>query len=372
MRENTSYKVLWVEDDLSIILSYQVTAGIKGIELDVANNWEEAEEKLRSNFNEYSAIVLDAQCKIKKTDNVASNLFLGHVSVRLSRICGEKHKFIPWYVLSAGTMNDFGIVLELINTEERRNFDAIWGPMRYIKAADVEIDGKKIAQEEMLFENIKRVASSSGVNTVLFRHSDVFRYLGEGRVFGYIKARTYMLKMLSALYYPEENLNFVYEGNPLRKVLEYMFRSANKFGLLPDDCFDSYGNVRLLDASRYMAGRECNVYEGRNITHKVRFGEPGDGNEGSGGDSIFNEEIAMFVKNILNYSNSDSHTNEEDPYVIEEDKKEIFFGYVLQLCHVIKWVGEYINSNSDIDVNKSMTRIIPYECNISSSDTLKS
>lgn len=66
MREEMFYKVLWVEDDLSIIRGYQITAEAKDIELDVATNWEEAEEKLRINFNEYSAIILDAQCKIKK------------------------------------------------------------------------------------------------------------------------------------------------------------------------------------------------------------------------------------------------------------------------------------------------------------------
>lgn len=50
MREETFYKVLWVEDDLSIIQGYQIIAESKDIELDVATNWEEAEEKLRINF----------------------------------------------------------------------------------------------------------------------------------------------------------------------------------------------------------------------------------------------------------------------------------------------------------------------------------
>lgn len=359
MREGIFYKVLWVEDDPSITEGYQMAAESKDLELDVAPNWEVAEKKLRINFNEYSAIILDAQCKIKEADKIASKLFLGHVSVRLSRIFGEKHKFIPWYVLSAGTMDDFGVVLELINTEERQSFDSLWGTLKYIKAADTVIDGRKIAQEDILFENIRRVASMTGINTVLFRHSDVFKFLGEGRVFGYIKARTYMLKMLSALYYPEENLNFVYEGNPLRKVIEYIFRGANKFGLLPDGCLDPNGHIVLLDASRFMAGLATNVYEGRTLKYKVRFGKPGTGKDGSGGDCIFNQEIATFVKNILNYSNSDSHTNEDDPYIIEENKKEVFFGYVLQLCHVVKWVGEYIESNSDIEANKSKIRIIP-------------
>ena len=38
MREEMFYKVLWVEDDLSIIRGYQITAESKDIELDVATN----------------------------------------------------------------------------------------------------------------------------------------------------------------------------------------------------------------------------------------------------------------------------------------------------------------------------------------------
>lgn len=343
MREETFYKVLWVEDDQTIIQGYQFKAEAKDINLDVATNWEDAEKKLRINFNEYSAIILDAHCKIKKDDNVASKNFLGHASVRLSRIFGEKHKFIPWYVLSAGTMDDFGVVLELINTEERKNFDSLWGPLRYIKAVD----------EEVLFDNIKKVSSNTSINTVLFRHAEVFKYLGEERVFSYITARTYMLKMLSALYYPEDNLNFVYEGNPLRKVLEYIFRGANRYGLLPDECFNTKGHIILSNARGYMAGSEVNVFDGRIVKHKARYGESGE--------SIFNSEIAEVVNKILDFSNSDSHTNEDDPYVIEENKKEIFFGYVLQLCHVIKWLGDYIESNSDVEANKSKIKIIKTE-----------
>ena len=102
-----------------------------------------------------------------------------------------------------------------------------------------------------------------------------------------------------------------------------------------------------------MAGLEVNVYDGRTIKHKVKYGEIGE--------SIFNQEIAMFVKNILNFSSSDSPTNEDDPYVIEEDKKEIFFGYVLQLCHVVKWVGHYIEFNPDVEVNRSKTKVVSIE-----------
>lgn len=245
-------------------------------------------------------------------------------------------------------MDDFGVVLDLINTEERKSFDVLWGPLRYIKGVE----------EKALYTNIRNIAESSSINTVLFRHANVFKYIGEGRIFDYVMARTYILKMLSALYYPEENLNFVDDGNPLRKVLEYLFRGANKYGLLPDDCFDPKGNIRLLDASRFMGGKNANAYEGEK-KYYVRYGKPGPYKEGAGGDSIFSNDVAMLVKNILEFSNIDSHTDEEETYVIDEDKKEIFFGYLLQLCHVIKYLGEFIETHPNIEENKSKIRIIP-------------
>lgn len=352
------YKVLWVDDDLSIIDGFQIAAEKYDIELDVAYNWEMAEKKLRANFNEYTAIILDANCKIKETDHVASYVFLGHASTRLSNIFGEKHKYIPWYVLSAGTMEKFDTVLELINTEERKKFEVDWGEMKYLKHG-VDRSGERSVNK--LFANIKKVAANASINTVLFRHSDVFKYVGEDRVIGYAKARAYMLKVLSSLYYPEENLNFVYEGNPLRKVLEYLFRSANKHGLLTDDLFDSSGHITILDASRFMAGLNTKERYGTDHKQAIRWGKAGKGKEGAGGDSIFPSDIALFVKNIQDFSSSDSHTEEDEPYVIDETKKEIFFGYVLQLCHVIKWFGEYVKQNLNVEANKSKFNIIAFD-----------
>lgn len=345
MTEDKTYKVLWVEDDISIIDSYQRIAEGFGIDLEVATNWEAAEEMLRANFNEYSAIILDAMCKIKKSDSTPSKLFLGHVSVRLSRIMGEKHKFIPWYVLSAGTMDHFGIVLEFINTEERKSMDPLWGPMKYIKGGD---------NEDELFRKIYEIASDTEINKVLFRHSDVFKYLGKEDFIDYNMARTSMLKMLSAMYNPEENLNFVYDGNPLRKVAEYLFRTANKKGLLPDDCLENRGNegVNLIDASRFMSG--LNPYY-----CKYRYGNAGDGKDGKGGDAIFSEDICQTMRQVLNFTNADSHTKEDDPYTINEDKKEIFFGFVLQLCQVIKDFGRFLESHPDRTMNTKMFTLKP-------------
>ena len=57
MADNITYKVLWVDDDPSIVEGYQNTADEYFIELDHSPNWEDAERKLMISFNEYSAIM---------------------------------------------------------------------------------------------------------------------------------------------------------------------------------------------------------------------------------------------------------------------------------------------------------------------------
>ena len=64
------------------------------------------------------------------------------------------------------------------------------------------------------------------------------------------------------------------------------------------------------------------------------------------------------MKNILNYSSSDSYTYEDEPYFIDAQAKELFFGYVMQLCHVIKWYGNYAAGNPNFEENKKKHRII--------------
>ena len=348
MNTDLKLKVLWVDDDESILDAFISLAEEYGIYLDYATNWEEAEIKLKLHFKEYSAIILDAQCKIKKMDSVPSSNFLGHAITRLSRICGEKQELIPWYILSAGTMKNLDIVKQFVN-EERKTMEPIWGQMFYFK------DSEKGDACDLLFKKIVKVAPNRAINKVICRHSTVLKYLGEGNLIKYSNARIYILKMLSALYNPEDNLNYQYEGNPLRKVLEYIFRTALDYGLLSEDYVNENGNIVLLEASRFMAGLTP-MYSQNKDNLVTRFGNPGKNPNGSGGDTIFNDEIARIVKNVLEFSNIDSHTEEKETYTIDNDKKEIFFSYVLQLCHVIKWFGRYLEEHSNIEENLAKHR----------------
>lgn len=341
------YKVLWVDDEDEIVEGTKQDADEYGIKLDHYSNWQDAEVALKSNFEDYTAIILDAYCKIKPSEDI-KDVFISAVLPSLARICGEKKKFIPWYILSAGTMDNFSRTIE---GAEYQHQTEEWGKMLYKK--DVPNDDPD--NSRFLYENIRVIGDSQINNVVLFRHRDVFSYMGEGKLLDK-RARKIMLDILGALYYPEDNSNFEFAGNPLRKVMEYVFRSANKIGLLPQECIERDDQINLLEANRYMSGK--------NTRHShLRYGLAGTGPEGIGGDTIFPEFLGHITKGIIEFGSKDSHTNEAFPYTIDdkdlsltENEKELFFSYVLQLCHVVKFFGKFAQEHSDIAANKAMKK----------------
>lgn len=343
------YKVLWVDDDENIVVSTKLVAGNYNLELDHFSNWEEAEISLRKHFDEYSAIILDAHCKINK-DSLEQEEFITAVLPSLSVLFGEKRRSIPWFLLSAGTMSTFNSIVTGAKYQHSKHEEE-WGNMLYLK----DVPDEDEHNSSFLFQNIQRIAKNQSFNVVLFRHREVFSYMGKDKLID-SRARKLVLRMLSALYYPEENIKYEFEGNPLRKVVEYVFRASRKKGLLTPRVFDKQDHIILLDASRYLAGLNVNIYDGKTTKGQARWGCPGKEKDGANGDSVFPSDIAMIVKNIINYSSSDSHTEEDEPFFIDESNKEVFFSYVLQLCHFIKWFGKYVEINSDVTKNKSMQK----------------
>lgn len=333
MEENI-YKVLWIDDQPEIVRGYQLLAGLRNIQLIHFESWMDAKPALEKDFNELTAIILDANCKKDTSERTPSQNFLGDVLSELHRLFGERHREIPWYVLSAGTMSNFDIITNAVISGERRAKEQDWGTTVYLK------DNINISRENNpLFENICRVGQLKSNNLVLFRHRDTFKYLGTGTLIS-DEARKILLKALAVLYFPEENINYEFTGNPLRKVLEHLFRSANKQGLLPDEFFDKNGNPVLWDSMQYMNGIEPS-----NI--KFRYGAEGE--------TIFPKRWNRLIVNILNFVNEDSHTGKDDdaPYVIDKESQDLFFGFLFQLLHVIKFYGQFVETHPNVAANKA-------------------
>lgn len=355
------YKVLWVDDHAEgeFLASYQIIASDYNLYLEGRTNWIDAEKELRKHFDQYSAIILDAFCPVTP-GTPEETTFITIVLPSLLSLFQERKQVIPWFILSAGTMDMFEFVIKTAQHHHDKYEE--WGQMLYKK----EVPDDDPQNSEKLFQKIEILAKDQSNNVVLCRHEDVFKYLGNDKLIQG-EARSILRKMLSVLYFPAESPHdIIFEGNPLRKVMEYVFRAAHRIGLLPDESIDKDNKVNLLESNRYMSGINTRY-------SKLRYGNAGESYDGKGGDTIFPEYLGHITRAIIEFGSVDSHTNEAFPYTIDdkdlsltENEKELFFSYVLQLCHVIKFFGNFADSHNDVKVNRSMIKSIsvldPSEC----------
>lgn len=340
-------KVLWIDDDRGVYESFRNTAIVPpyGIQFIHADNWIDGKKKLKEEFNEISAIILDAQCKWDK-ESVAEDRFLNDVMSELWELFGEVRRTIPWYVLSAGTMKKYAEAIEAANSRKRQSYDKDWGPVSWKKT-------QVLAQFEnnTFLMKIREVAENQSHNIILSRHHDTFKYLGTD---GYLckAARTIMLNALSALYFPEENIGFEFQGNPIRKVVEHMFRHANKIGIIPDDFLNERNNPQMTDSMKYLIGEHPKYI-------KIQLWDP----EKQEPFAVFPKPHFYYIQNVLNFVHSCSHSEEDEdaPYIIDSCEKDLFFAITLQLSHLIAFYGKFIDEHKDVEQNKTLHRTIPEE-----------
>ena len=348
------YKVLWVEDDDTIVGGIQSDADLYGIELDRYSNWSDARDALTANYDTYSAIILDAYCKIDNSRLIEEN-FLIQVVIDLTALY-EKNSPLPWYILSAGTMDKLDFVVDSITDKRKANKEE-WGPMYYDKNAPSDSGDSSMS----LFRNIIKAASRLEYNVVTCRHENMFKYMGEGKIIS-SEARSIMLRMLSALYFPENHPRFLYEANPLRRVLEHLFRAAKQKGLLPDECFGK-GNagMNLYFCRKFLAGEDV-VYE----QDKSKTGMSKAVKWDNEGENIFDEYTRVLAKNILNFANEGSHTQGLGHDDEMQSDKELFFCHVLGLCHVISAFGQFVETHDDAEANRAKIKYFIIEQSVSS------
>lgn len=348
MENGLKYKVLWVDDETMFVDSTQQIADDYDIYLDHYTNWQEAEVALKAHFNEYSAIILDANCKTEK-DAVEGEGFLIRVTALMEGIFGRKQEQKPWYILSAGTMRNFETIVGAVEAN-RKEKEAFWGRLLYLKDT-----GNAEMNVEAMFANIQRVAANQPMNVALDRHPDVFEYIGEGKPIDG-RARQLLLEMLCAVYSPSNGKQYQITGNAIRQVVELLFWGALNKNLLPREFLENARKPNLLESSRFMCGLDTRHFNG------ARWGQPGSLKDGAGGDTIFPKAEGDMLKNILTFANADSHTAETEEKDVSliggKVSNELYFGYVFQLCHLIRWFGHYVELHPDVDANLKMHNFV--------------
>ena len=322
------YNVLWIDDEYDKMTAFQQECEeFNGLHLEPFRTRKAGIEALEKDLDHWHAVLLDAKMFDESENEVANLTGLGKAKQRLDEL--SMKRTIPYFI-STGKP-------DLISD---KNFKALFGDY-YEKAKD----------DERLIEDMKKAIENSDKVQILNRYKDVFDALSSLGIRNEVES--ILMGIFLPMHYPAKDPNFkpVLHFNPLRQVLEYLFRACHKVGLIPDQCMAGT-NINLSQCSLYLAGKNA-------TKAGVKYDGPGS--------RIIPEHIESFIRTVLEFGNTHSHTVElsaEDQTKIEaifrsKRSRYIIYGLAMQICEVITWMAEYIGEHNDKELNLSFCIELP-------------
>lgn len=336
-------QVLWVEDDPKVTETYPLKAEAFGLELVSFLCWDDAKEALEGDFNRWSAIILDAKCKYHRGSEDNTIVFLREALKGISVICERKGRIIPWYILTGG--DDKTDVSDSIN-DDRMKWDADWTKISKKKYYSKNVDN------EALYERIKLHAQKSPRIQIIEMYRDTYKKLMSLDK----DVCEDILTILETMHFPQSHPDFSSRlfYNPMRKALEYVYRSFGKVGIIPEEFF-FMGNVNLNQCFMFLIGRDA---------EKLGY------RYGKAGDRITPRHIHDMMSLIINLGNSNSHSTDysHSTELSEDEIQEydnlinsagvnsrfLIFSMALQFCEIIQWMNRYIKEHPDKEENLKM------------------
>ena len=335
--ENSNYiKVLWVGYDPNTKVADASEAAEHHLQLDFCACWNEAKAKLEDNYDGWQAILFDISNNEQLADGLLSVLF------ELKDIYAKKDWLVHWYILAGNKCPQIPDAIQ----KEQNKWNAGWtkknsniGKIFYSKSTD----------KEYLYENIKSNAKKS--QRILIKEW----YCSEYEQLNSLNAEVCddVFTILETMHFPNSHSDFTPRRfyNPMRKALEYVYRDAQKYGIIPNEFF-SNGKVNLNQCFMFLIGNDA-----EHIGY--RYGNPGE--------RIAPRHIQDMMSLIINLGNSSSHSiieNHETELSDEEmqkydnymkeiggDSKMLIFSIALQFCEIVQWMKHYIERNKDKEKN---------------------
>ena len=316
-------KVLWVENDPEVIEAYPMEAYEYGIHLVPFTNWDEAEVALKKDFDQWSAIILDAKCCLHSDSADNAAVFLTNVSNSITQLCSGK-KFVPWFVLSGQAEDN---IKDLI-PESRKSWDSDWKKAFYDKNTD----------REMLYFRIRNVARKfkSACMKIHEMYKEVFNAIDNLKLHDDVD--NYLTDLLVELHFSElddKKLNENYEK--VRISIEFIYRKMIDLGMLPPQ-----KKINLTWSNLILSGKPCIAKDKTEVAKGVV--------------AIFPQILQDNVIHMIHTAGSALHTDNEkdaDTKHVKEylesvgNSAYLIKSYALQICDLILWLNAYAEEHPD-------------------------
>lgn len=322
------YNILWIDDEWDKMTTFQQECEeLHALHLVPFRTRKAGMEAFEHNIDHWDAVLLDAKMFDEGENEVARLVGLRKAIQRLDEL--SMKRAIPRFISTGQT--------DLMSDE---NFKDSFG--EFYKKGDDDV---------RLISDMLYAIHNSERRQVKSFYKDVFTAIEELDINQF--AEQILLDILVPMHYPAKDPNFnpVLHYNQLRQLVEYLFRACHRVGLIPDQCINGR-NVNLNQSSLYLAGKNA-------VKAGVRYGVPGE--------RIVPEYIESFIRSVLEFGNTHSHTVELSP----EDELEInsilraknsnyiIFGLAMHICEVIIWLSDYISKHYNKEVNLYHCTVFP-------------
>ena len=326
-------QVLWIEDDPRCTENYPLEAAICGLQLCPVSCWDEAIHELKSDFDRWAAIILDAKCKQHKESKDNAAQFLIHALGDIKEICASNGRRIPWYILSGGSENELN---DLIH-DDRLAWDADWQRKYYDKNTDREILYHRIRYHVSQVKFLQ-------IRSVLYRNVfDAIKDIGLDE-----EVEKIMEDLLLPIHFhTTESKDYNNRLLYVRTCLEYVFRSMIENGILPKEkIIGPKGEVNVSWCSKILAGEDIES-KGMKIIISRKIIIP----------ALLKDHIKemLFAVGAYVHSKDDAaeYSRRTKEYLNMVDNSTYLTGsFALQLCDLLLWYKNYKKEHPDIEENK--------------------
>lgn len=332
-----SYKILWIDDefDTDSQEQFSVRAERNGIYLDGFKSARKGIRELEDNLEKYDGILLDAIFFDEYEDSDLENVSIIGFGKVWDRIKELYHKrALPVWIRSGRP-----------DYTNEKSFKERYKDVPFF-------DKKDPTHSDRLFSQIKEDADQIDHTQIRHKFYQVFqscnsKYLDDGvqsilmDILLHVEGKT-----------PANSTDSYF--NSVRQIIEAVFQSANRYGLLHNKCITK-GKVNITEACYFLSGQETIIHStGERVKSTQRH---------------FPELIYDAVRNILKISNAGSHFENEREIAkmhIKELKQYVNEPYLLhsitfQLLDVLLWFKEYIDQHPDPEKNRELWQDLTIE-----------
>ena len=323
------YNVIWIDDEWDTRGKpfIQLCEVRHQIHITPFKTRKEGMDILLKDERPWDAVILDAKA-YNESENETANLKGLYEAIK--QIEGLKmKKSIPYFVLTRqpDLMSD-DTFNELIGSFYRKDSEG----------------------QNQLIADLKAKVAESPRFQIRLKYEEAIERLGTLDMWSSEK----LLDILESMYNPEKQIDPLLYYNPLRKILEFVFRAANKVLLIPEELIGKEKDeVNLNQCVQYLSGRPADWLG-------IRCGAPKY--------YIVPAHIKDMMFLVLNLGNVNSHSTSLNEKELKKlgrylegnvcNSKYLIYSLAMQICEIVLFMTNYIEKHQDRNKNKAMCKTI--------------